>query len=145
MLYLPPTKFTSQCVVSSTPRGGIDGIQACMMKSLLRDNDLFFDYIVPMVEEFWVSQRVPSGWEEMKCSMLFKKGDAADPGNYRSIMLIKITQKIVLIIIGSRLESLIEDLDIESQCGFRCGRGCRDAIFTARLLLKKRKEHQQET
>ena len=77
----------------------------------------------------------------MKCPMLFKKGDAADPGNYRSIMLIKITQKIVLIIIGSRLESLIEDLDIESQCGFRCGRGCRVAIFTARLLLKKRKEH----
>jgi hypothetical protein len=26
--------------------GGIDGIQACMMKSLLRDNDLFYDYIV---------------------------------------------------------------------------------------------------
>jgi hypothetical protein len=124
------------------PAGGIDGIQACMVKSLLRDNDLFYDYIVPMVEEFWVSQRVPSGWEEMKCTMLFKKGDATDPGNYRSIMLIK---KIVLIIIGSRLESLIEDLDVESQRGFRCGRGCRDAIFTARLLLKKRKEHQQET
>ena len=101
--------------------GGIDGIQACMVKSLLRDNDLFYDYLVPMVEEFWESHRVPAGWEEMKCTMLFKKGDAADPGNYRSIVLIKISQKIVLIIIGSRLESLVEDLDIESQCGFRCG------------------------
>ena len=125
--------------------GGIDGIQACMAKSLLRDNDLFYDYLVPMVEEFWETQRVPAGWEEMKCSVLFKKGDAADPGNYRSIMLIKITQKIVLIIIGSRLGTLIECLDIESQCGFRCGRGCRDAIFAVRLLLKKRKEHQLET
>jgi len=125
--------------------GGIDGVQACMVKSLLRDNDLFFDYLVPMVEEFWVTQRVPAGWEEMKCSMLFKKGDAADPGNYRSIMLIKVTQKIVLIIIGSRLEALIESLDIESQCGYRYGRGCRDAIFAVRLLLKKRKEHQLET
>ena len=77
--------------------------------------------------------------------MLFKKGDAADPGNDRSMMLVKITQKIVLIIVGSRLELPIEDLDIESQCGFRCGRGCRDAIFAARLPLKKRKEHQLET
>jgi hypothetical protein len=125
--------------------GGVDGVQACMVKSLLRDNDLFYDYLVPMVEEFWETQRVPEGWEEMLCSMLFKKGDASDPGNYRSIMLIKITQKVVLIIIGMRLETMIEDLDIESQCGFRCGRGCRDAIFAVRLLLKKRKEHQQET
>ena len=50
--------------------GGIDGVQACMIKSLLRDNDLFFDYLVPMVEEFWETQRVPEGWEEMLCSML---------------------------------------------------------------------------
>jgi hypothetical protein len=90
--------------------GGIDGIQAFMAKSMLRDNDLFYDFLAPMVEEFWESHRVPAGWEEMKCSMLFKKGDASDPGNYRSIMLIKISQKIVLIIIGSRLESLIEGL-----------------------------------
>jgi hypothetical protein len=98
-----------------------------------------------MVEEFWEAQRVPERLEEMLCSMLFKKGGASDPGNYRSIMLIKITQKVVLIIIGMRLEIMIEDLDIESQRGFWCGRGCRDAIFAVRLLLKKLKEHQQET
>ena len=127
--------------------GGIDGVQACMIKSLLRDNDLFFDYLVPMVEEFWETQRVPEGLEEEEvlCSTLFKKGDATDPGNYRSIMLIKITQKVVLTIIGVWLETMIESLDIEPQRGFRRERGCRDAIFAARLLLKKREEHQQET
>ena len=40
---------------------------------------------------------------------------------------------------------MIGSLDIESQCGFRRGRGCRDAVFAVRLLLKKRKEHQQGT
>ena len=81
----------------------------------------------------------------MLCTMLFKKGDASKPGNYRSIVLIKVTQKLILIIIGNRLGALIESLDVESQCGFRVGRGTRDAIFTVRLLLRKRKEHQQES
>jgi hypothetical protein len=116
-----------------------------MVKSPTRDNGLFFDFLVPVVEGFWVTQRVPVGWEKMLCSMLFKKGDATDPGNYRSMVLVKITQKAVLVIIGIRLESIIESLDIESQRGFRSGRGCRDAIFAVRLPLKKRKERQQET
>jgi hypothetical protein len=60
-----------------------------------------------MVEEFWESNRVPDGWEEVKCPMLFKKGDAPDPGNHRSITLIKISQEIVLIAIGSRLQARI--------------------------------------
>ena len=72
--------------------------------------------------------------------MLFKKGDATKPGNYPSIMLIKVTQKLVLIIIGNRLEALVESLDVESQRGFRGGRGTRDAIFTMRLLLVYEKE-----
>jgi hypothetical protein len=116
-----------------------------MLKCLARDDQIFFDFIVEMVVGFWETQRLPAGWEDMLCTMLFKKGDATKPGNYRSIMLIKVTQKLVLIIIGNRLEALIESLDIESQCGFRGGRGTRDAIFTLRLLLRKRKEHQQES
>jgi hypothetical protein len=124
--------------------GGIDGIQACTLKCLARDDHIFFDFIVEMVVEFWETQRLPAGWEGMLCTMLFKMGDATKPGNYRSIMLTKVTQKPILIIIGNRLEVLIESLGVESQCGFRGGRGTRDAIFTLRPLLRKRKEHQQE-
>jgi hypothetical protein len=124
--------------------GGIDGVQARALKCLARDDQIFFDFVVEMVVEFWETQRLPAGWEDVLCTMLFKKGDATKPGNYRPMMLIKVAQKLVLIIIGNRLETLIESLDSESQRGFRGGRGTRDAIFTMRLLLRKRKEHQQE-
>jgi hypothetical protein len=70
-----------------------------MAKSLTRDNELFYDFLVPVVEAFWVTQRVPVGWGEVLCLVLFKKGDATDPGNHRSMALVKITQKAVLIII----------------------------------------------
>jgi hypothetical protein len=42
--------------------GGIDGMQACMLKCLARDDQLFFDFIVEMVVEFWETHRLPVGW-----------------------------------------------------------------------------------
>ncbi len=36
-------------------------------------------------------------------------------------------------------------LDHEAQCGFRNGRGCTDGTFTIKLLVTKRREHNQET
>ena len=38
-----------------------------------------------------------------------------------------------------------KSLDHENQCGFRQGRGCTDAVFTVKLALKKRREHNLET
>ena len=44
-----------------------------------------------------------------------------------------------------RLAPLVEELDHESQCGFRPKRGTGDAIFTLKMALKKRKEHNLES
>ena len=59
-------------------------------------------------------------------------------------MLLEIAYKITAII-HNRLQPLIENLDHENQCGFRQGRGCTDAVFTVKLPLKKRREHNLET
>ena len=67
------------------------------------------------------------------------------PGNYRGIILLEIAYKIVAIIINKRLQPLIERLDHENQCGFRKGRGCTDAVFTVKMAIKKRREHNLET
>ena len=44
-----------------------------------------------------------------------------------------------------RLASLVEELDHESQCGFRPKRGTGDSIFTLKMAFKKRKEHNLES
>ena len=44
-----------------------------------------------------------------------------------------------------RLAPLVEELDHESQCGFRPKLGTGDAIFTLKIALKKRKEHNLES
>ena len=40
-----------------------------------------------------------------------------------------------------RLNEHLEDEMVEEQCGFRKGRSCTDAIFTAQQIIEKRKEH----
>ena len=44
-----------------------------------------------------------------------------------------------------RLVPLVEELHHESQCSFRPKRGTGDAIFTVKMALKKRKEHNLES
>ena len=44
-----------------------------------------------------------------------------------------------------RFQLIEEELDRESQCGFRPGRGWTDAVFTVKMALKKRREHGLES
>ena len=60
-------------------------------------------------------------------------------------MLLDIAYKIIVIILYARLLLIDESLDHESQCGFRPGRGCMDAIFTIQIALKKRREYGLES
>ena len=63
-------------------------------------------------------------------------------------MMLKVAYKIVALILHARLTVVYESVDHvdhETQCGFRGGRGCGDAIFTLKQLIRKRREHGLET
>ena len=124
--------------------GGVDGLlRPEHLKAVCQDNDLFRDCVAKHVVDFWEDLRVPKTWEICDANLLFKKGDASNPGNYRTIMKLVVQEKLVLTVIGDRLNTVIESLgaEYETQCGFRGNRGCIDAIFNLRLALRKRKEH----
>jgi len=59
-------------------------------------------------------------------------------------MLLEAAYKVIAILIHERLQPVVSTLDHESQCGFRPGRGCQDAIFSVKLAMKKRREHNNE-
>jgi len=118
--------------------GGVDGLRPEHLKAVCQDNDLFRDYVYKYVEECWESLRVPATWEICDTVLLFKKGDASQPGNYRTIMKLVVQEKLLLTIIGERLHKVIESLgvDYENQQGFRGLRGCIDAVFNLRTHLR---------
>ena len=99
-----------------------------------------------VIYDFWNSGKQPSEWDIGRLGILPKKGDLSLPGNYQGIMMPEVAQKIVSnIIVKTRLQSICEELDHESQCGFRPERGTAEATFSLKLALKKHREHNLET
>ena len=123
---------------------GKSGLTAQMFKSLA-SNEITLQLLNDIISDFWENETPPSDWDIGLLKILPKKGDLSKPGNYRGIMLLEVSYKIIAIIIHQRLQPIVEQLDHETQCGFRQGRGCMDAVFTVKLAMKKRREHQTET
>jgi len=98
-----------------------------------------------LVSLFWETEEPAEEWLKGKLAILPKKGDLHDPNNYRGIMLLESFYKIVANIIHARLSPIINLLETETQCGFRPERSTIDAIFTTKMILKKRQEHGQES
>ena len=119
---------------------GETGISAHVWKCLLNSSETF-SLIKQFVLTFWINEKPPPEWEVGVLKILPKKGDLSDPGNHRGIMLLEVAYKIVAIIILARIKPIEEGLDHESQCGFRPGRGCTDAVFTLKQAIRKRREH----
>ena len=119
---------------------GESGVNAKVWKCLLKSPETYA-LIKKFVMNFWIDEEVPSEWELGVLKILPKKGDLSDAGNHRGIMLLEVAYKIVAIILLYRVQPIEEELDHESQCGFRPGRGCTDAVFTLKQALRKRHEH----
>ena len=102
-------------------------------------------HMTKIMHQFWRDESAPEEWLAGELAILEKKGDLSDPNNYRGIMLLETFYKIIANVLHAKLLPIVESLDNESQCGFRPGRSCIDAIFTVKMALKKRAEHNQET
>ena len=69
------------------------------------------------------------------------KGDLSSCDNWHGISLLDVVGKVFAKIIQQRLQTITEEEVADSQCGFRCNRGCTDMIFCARQLIEKAIEH----
>jgi hypothetical protein len=76
--------------------------------------------------------------------MLYKKGDALDPMNYRPIALLNTLLKLFTQLLQRRITNWATSNNLlqKAQGGFRKGRGCDDQIFclNAALQLNTRKK-----
>ncbi len=97
--------------------------------------------------QLWITETPPEEWEIRLLSILPKKGDLSNPGNYRGIMMLEVAYKVVANILLTRLKPMKESVQLDHECqhGFRKMRGCVDYIFTLNQLIKKLGEHGLET
>ena len=80
----------------------------------------------------------PLAWTEALVFMLYKKGDAGDVNNYRSISLLNIMSKLLSSILQKRLYKWCSSFNVlsENQFGFRPGRSTVDCIFIHNTLVQ---------
>jgi hypothetical protein len=96
-----------------------------------------------VLNQAWREGAVPQAWKDARICSLYKKGDRADPGNYRGIALLVTAGKILTRVIVNRLVECFDYLVPESQCGFRRGRSTVDMMFSVRQLQEKCREQRQ--
>jgi len=56
----------------------------------LSSTDIGFSYIRHFVHQFWLTETPHAEWEIGLLSILPKKGDLSNPGNYRGIMMLEV-------------------------------------------------------
>ena len=83
---------------------------------------------------------VPKDWVRQVVVPIHKKGSKLLCDNYRGISLLSVPGKVMCKVLQNRLSTKVDEYLMESQSGFRKGRGCIDHMFAIRLLVEKAKE-----
>ena len=76
-------------------------------------------FLFSIITLLWVSEDIPADMTDPNITILFKKGDRAQCGNYRGISLLSIVGKVFADILLQRLKSLAERIYPQSQSGYR--------------------------
>jgi hypothetical protein len=88
---------------------------------------------------------VPAAWTITHVLALYKKLDPKLPKNYRLIFIEGHLSKLFQKLLVQHLDDHFEGFAPEFSNGFRRKRGCIDALFLLKGILRKRKEHGLET
>jgi hypothetical protein len=81
-----------QVAVSSLECGKVPGIDG-MINEILKIND-FHPILLDIINQAYVSKKVPLEWLMSVLIPVFKKGDSTDPNNYRGIALMCVCAKL---------------------------------------------------
>ena len=100
---------------------GPDGLPAELLKlGLQQDRTILLEFHRPTTL-IWREGKVPHQRKDAVITVLHKKGDKTECGNYRSISLVSHAGKVLLKVVARRLSAYCEAKGLlpEEQCGFR--------------------------
>ena len=91
-------------------------------------------------QEIWKTQQWPQDWKKSVFTLIPKKDNVKECSNYRIIVLISHTSKVMLKILQARLQQYMNHELPDVQAGFRKGRGTRDQIANICWIIIKARE-----
>ena len=92
-----------------------------------------------LFNQAFVQRQVPGAWCSAHITAVHKKGDAADPDNYRGIAVGGAMGKLYSMLLTARLDAYAEGqgLRAQGQSGFRRGRSTSDSMFVLKHCIDK--------
>ena len=85
-------------------------------------------YPLKLFNQVWQEQTIPHEWKDALIVPIPKKGDLSSCGNWRSISLLDVAEKVLAKTFQKRLQIVAEDVLPDTSCGFSSRRGCVDII-----------------
>ncbi|GBP22261.1 Putative uncharacterized transposon-derived protein F52C9.6 [Eumeta japonica] len=101
---------------------------------------ILIQHLITLFNKILETQNIPQKWGESRITLLYKKGDPQDIGNYRPISLLPTMYKLFAMCLEKRLEPDIEKHQTKEQAGFRPGFSTIDHIHTIEQIVEKYQE-----
>ena len=115
---------------------GPDGLPVELLKLELQQDRTILRELHRLTIFIWHQGKVPQQWKDAAVTVLHKKGDKTECGNYRGISLVSHTGKVLLKVVARRLSAYCEAKGLlpKEQCGFRPDRSTSDMMLVVRRL-----------
>ena len=114
---------------------GHDDVPPDFWKHVLENTEASAELLL-LCNHCWESQNIPKSWRLAKVVLLFKKGDASLPENYRPISSLPTGYKLLAALIHQGLlAGGVDDKIRESQYRFMPKRNCADALTLVRRII----------
>ena len=115
---------------------GSYGLHAELLKLRLQQDRTILRELHRLTILVWRQGTVPQQCKDAVITVLHKKGDKTESGNYRGISLVSHAGKVLLKVVARRLGAYCEAKGLlpEEQCGFRPDRSTTDRMFVVRRL-----------
>ena len=117
-------KWALESITTNKASGG-DRILAELFQTL---KEYAVKVLHSICQQIWKTQQWPQDWKRSVFIPTPKKGNAEECSNYRTIVLILHTNKVMLKILQVRLQQYVAQELPDIQAGFRKGRGTTDQI-----------------
>ena len=127
---------TAMKAMANAKAVGPDGLLAELLKFELQQDRTILRELHRLTILIWRQGKVSQQWNYAVITVLHKKGDKTECGNYRGISLVSHAGKVLLKMVARRLSAYCEAKGLlpEEQCGFRLDRSTTDTMFVVRRL-----------
>ena len=119
---------------------GVDNVCGELLKLGLSESSAILKCFHNIVVAVWQQEVVPQEWKDAIITVLFKKGDPYECGNYRGISLGAHTGKVVLKVVAMCLNAYCEWRKQFLEAQFRVGRSTDGMIYVVRGVQELARE-----